>query len=94
MRDLDNLRADHPDFLEKGGGDKSTKLYNNVIDDLIFNSPLTHVQQHMNTKHAVVFTFIGMHAWAPHLLGGFLGTPWSYTQLDLRLAKEHLCARR
>lgn len=46
MRNLQNLKKDHQDFLEKGGGNlKNAKLHNNVIGDIIFDIPLENVKQ-------------------------------------------------
>lgn len=45
-RNLENLKSDHQDFLQKGGGDlNQAKFYFNVIDNHFFDIPLTHVKQ-------------------------------------------------
>lgn len=72
-RDLENIHDDLQDFREKGGGQlKNAKLHNNVIDDVIFNIPLTNVKStHHKNRVSVVFAFTGVHTWAPHLFGDF-----------------------
>ena len=43
-RTLEDLKADHRQFIEKGGGDiKNAKFYFNVIGETIMDIPLTHV---------------------------------------------------